>query len=176
MKGHTLYFVAGVPGSGKTTVVKKLLEEGSGFVFFDIDWLADPVSALVGRDIRFAPETWPAYGEVWFSVLHAVIKNGLTPVLLTPADPSDFASGPLPDWCAGISWLLLDCDDETRLERLRRRGWEEERLQDALHDARVLRALVSQRVDTGSLAPAEVAALVLTWLRGQRGQRGQLRE
>lgn len=164
MKRHTLYFVSGAPGSGKTTVVEKLLEKPSAFVFFDIDWLADPASALVGQNIRFAPETWSAYGDVWLGVLHAVIKNGLTPVLLTPADPSDFASRALPDWCAGISWLLLDCNDKTRLERLRRSGWEEERLQDALQDAATMRPLILDHVDTGASSPDEVALSILGWL------------
>ena len=122
MKPVVLLFVAGAPGSGKSTVVTKLLEKPSPFVVFDIDWLAEPASRLVGRDIRFAPETWEPYGELWFGVLHAVLQNGLTPVLFTPADPSDFAGKPLPAWCAGLRWLLLDCDDETRRARLQGRG------------------------------------------------------
>lgn len=163
MNLYTLYFVTGAPGSGKTTVVEALLSRRSDFVFFDIDWLAEPASTLVGQDIRFAPETWPAYGEVWFGVLHAIFNNGLRPVLFTPADPSDFAE-PLPAWCAGIKWLLLDCNDDTRVERLRRRGWEETRLEEALGDARALRRMVGERVDTGSMSPEDVASAVLEWL------------
>lgn len=168
MKTHTLYFVAGAPGSGKTTVVERLLERRSAFIFFDIDWLADSASGLVGRDIRFAPEAWPAYGEVWFSVLQAVFANNLTPVLFTPADPSDFAVQALPAWCAGITWLLLDCDDQTRVARLQQRvAWDEKRVEEALQDARALRASVAKRVDTGSQSPEDVASAVLEWLSKQ---------
>lgn len=157
--------MTGAPGSGKSTVVAKLLERSAPFVFLDIDWLADPASRLVGRDIRFAPETWEAYGELWFGVLYAVFQNGLTPVLFTPGDPSDFAGRPLPAWCAGLRWLLLDCGDEVRRVRLRARGWTGARLEEALEDARALREGVAERVDTGVLNPDEVAERVLGWLR-----------
>jgi hypothetical protein len=171
VKTHTLYFVAGAPGSGKSTVVGELLGRTPRFVFFDIDWLAESASGLAGRDIRFAPETWPAYGEVWFSVLHAVLANDLTPVLFTPADPSDFAGRPLPDWCTGIIWLLLDCDDGVRLERLERRGWDAARMQEALHDAVALRQLIAQRIDTGVLDPDAVAGQILAWLELDQDER-----
>lgn len=156
--------MTGAPGSGKTTVVETLLERAAPFVFFDIDWLADPASQLVGRDIRFAPETWEAYGELWFGVLHAVFRNNQTPVLFTPGDPSDFDGRPLPAWCRGLEWLLLDCDDATRSIRLQRRGWDEARLKEALHDAEAMRRLIPDRIDTGSSSPNKVAERVLTWL------------
>lgn len=156
--------MTGAPGSGKTTVTRTLLEGTAPYVLFDIDWLADPVSQLVGKDIRFAPETWGAYGEVWFAVLYAVLQNGLTPVLFTPADPDDFAEKPLPGWCRGLEWLLLDCDDETRRARLRARGWSGARLDEAMGDARALRQQVPTRLDTGKATPGETAVQVLAWL------------
>ena len=159
-----LHLVTGAPGAGKSTTVKALLGLGSPFIFFDIDWLAAPASALYGRDIRFAPESWGSYGELWFSVLHAVFQNGQTPVLFTPADPSDYG-GALPEWCGGLEWLLLDCDDDVRLERLRQRGWSGARLREAVQDAAVLRKLVLRRSDTGNLSPDKVAEQVLRWLK-----------
>ena len=98
---NVLHVVTGAPGAGKSTTVEALLTLESAFVFFDIDWLAAPASALYGRDIRFAPESWGPYGELWFSVLHAAFQNGQTPVLFTPADPSDY-EGALPEWCGGL--------------------------------------------------------------------------
>lgn len=162
---RTLYFVTGAPGAGKSTTVEALLAFGSAFVFFDSDWLAAPASALYGQDIRFQPASWQPYGELWFSVLHALFQNGRVPVLFTPGDPGDYKRNALPNWCSGLEWLLLDCDDDTRLARLQRRGWEEARSGEALQDAAVLRALVSRRIDTGKLSPEEVAERVLVWLK-----------
>ena len=165
MEKLSLYLVAGAPGAGKSTTVEALLRCGSAFVFFDSDWLAAPASALFGQDIRFAPESWEPYGELWFSVLHAVHQNGRVPVLFTPGDPSDYDGKELPNWCGRLEWLLLDCDDDTRLERLRRRGWNEARVEEAFQDAAALRLMVSRHVDTGKLRPDEVAEQVLVWLR-----------
>ena len=159
-----LHLVTGAPGAGKSTTVEALLTLKSALVFFDIDWLAAPASALYGRDIRFAPESWEPYGELWFSVLHAAFQNGQTPVLFTPADPSDYKEKTLPEWCGGLEWLLLDCADSVRLERLQLRGWSGERLREAFQDAAVLRKLVLRRVDTGNLSPDKVAEQVLRWL------------
>ena len=162
-KNYTLFLVTGAPGAGKSTTVEVLLRLESPFVFFDIDWLAAPASALYGQDVRFAPESWKPYGELWFSVLYAVLQNGRTPVLFTPGDPRDYTA-PLPDWCGGLEWLLLDCADEVRRERLQPRGWRGARLEEAFHDATSVRELISRRLDTGELTPREVAGQVLTWL------------
>ena len=159
-----LHLVTGAPGAGKSTAVKALLELESPFVFFDIDWLAAPASALYGQDIRFALESWTFYGDLWWAVLDAAVKNGHIPVLFTPADPSDYKEKTLPEWCGGLEWLLLDCDDDVRLERLRQRGWSGARLREAVQDAAVLRKLVLRRVDTGNLSPDKVAEQVLRWL------------
>jgi len=97
VRKYSLYLVAGAPGAGKSTTVEALLRVDSAFVFFDIDWLAAPASALFGHDIRFAPESWKPYGELWFSVLHAVVQNGRVPVLFTPGDPSDYEGKELPN-------------------------------------------------------------------------------
>ena len=123
MTAKELYLVTGAPGAGKSTTVEALLGLESPFTFFDLDWLAAPASALYGQDIRFAPERWAFYGDLWWSVLTAAVKNAHTPVLFTPADPDDYKNKALPEWCGGLEWLLLDCEDGVRLERLRQRGW-----------------------------------------------------
>lgn len=164
MKAVTLLFIAGAPGSGKSTVAKKLARRSSGFVFFDSDWLIEAASGLAGRDIHVAPETWPPYSKLWLAILHAIDANGLTPILLTPSDPSDFDSEPLPDWCKGIRWLLLDCDIGVRAERLLSRGWDTVQVQEALKDAALMRRLIPQQIDTTLLSPESVADHILNWL------------
>ncbi len=70
-------------------------------------------------------------------------------------------------WCGGIAWLLLDCGDSVRRERLRRReGWSEAMIDDALADAAALRVAVQRRVDTGAQSPGQIAQAILSWLHG----------
>lgn len=162
---HTLFVVTGAPGSGKTVATGAFIRLRTPYLAFDIDWLADTASELAGRSIYFDPSTWKPYGALWFEVLRAVYRNGRTPVFFTPGDPGDFASHGLPDWCGGVEWLLLDCPDEVRLQRLHgREGWTERMIQEALDDARYLRKSVLTRVDTALNSPAQVAEAILAWL------------
>ena len=162
---HTLFVVTGAPGSGKTAAAEAFIRLRTPYLAFDIDWLADSASELADRSIYFDSSTWKLYGALWFEVLHAVYRNGRTPVFFTPDDPGDFASHGLPDWCNGVEWLLLDCSDAVRLQRLQgREGWTERMIQEALGDASHLRESVPRRVDTERRPPEQVAKAVLVWL------------
>jgi len=163
---YTLYFVSGAPGSGKSTMLEAFIGLQSGYIAFDIDWLATPASDLAGRDIYFEPSTWKPYGVLWFEVLHAVCKNGYTPVFFTPNDPQDIERFGQPDWCQEIRWFLLDCDDQIRGERLAQRpDWTAARIREALVDAHDLRQAIPTRADTGLLSPEATADKILDWLR-----------
>jgi len=162
---YTLCIVTGAPGSGKSTTLQAFLELHSRYIAFDIDWLADAASDLADKDIYSDPSTWKPYASLWFAVLHAVYKNGQTPVFFTPNDPRDIEQYGQPVWCSDIKWLLLDCDDQTRRERLvQRSDWTETKIADAFVDARVLRQTIPLQVDTGSLSPKAIATKVLDWL------------
>ena len=107
---------------------------------------------------------------LWFEVLHAVYKNGQTPVFFTPNDPQDMEQYGKPVWCSGIKWLLLDCDDQTRRERLvQRPNWIEAMIADAIADASDLRQSIHLQVDTGLLSPKETAIKILDWLDQSHG-------
>ena len=150
LTGTTLSVITGAPGSGKTTVIETLLNKASSsdYIFLDIDWLADSASALAGKSIYTEPSTWQPYGKVWFDVLHALLRNGRQPVFFAPNSPADFDESGLPDWCSGINWLLLDCNDAERTERLKKRHWNQEKIQEALEDAKELRKGISTHIDT----------------------------
>lgn len=162
---YSLCIVTGAPGSGKSTALQAFLELHSHYIAFDIDWLAAAASDLADKNIYSDSSTWKPYGLLWFEVLHAVYRNGQTPVFFTPNDPQDLKRYGQPAWCREIKWLLLDCDDQIRRERLvRRSDWTEAMITEALADARALRQSINLQVDTGLLSPKETAMKIFAWL------------
>lgn len=167
---YPLCIVTGAPGSGKSTTLNAFLELHSGYIAFDIDWLAEAASDLADKDIYSDRSTWKPYSSLWFEVLHAAYKNGQRPVFFTPNDPQDIEGYGQPAWCSDIKWLLLDCDDQTRRERLvHRSDWTEMMIAEAIVDARVLRQAIHLQIDTGRLAPKVIATKILDWLQQVHG-------
>jgi len=160
-----LYIVTGAPGAGKSTAVAAFLRLATDYLAFDIDWLAAPASALAGKSIYTDPTTWTPYNTLWFDVLHTIYRNGKTPVLFAPLTPDDILTTGQPAWCQSITWLLLDCDDQTRRTRLAERpGWTAAVVTEALADAQQLRTSIQHHLDTGNLAPTVVATRIVEWL------------
>jgi hypothetical protein len=161
---NDLLIVTGAPAVGKTTTVDAITSIDSSYAVFDIDWLADTAGDLAGSSIYTDSNTWRPYAALWFEVLHSVIRNSLTPIFFTSNSPRDLGSFERPEWCKEIHWLLLDCNDKTRQERLNlRTDWTEERRSEALCDAKDLRGTISNVFDTSSVSPSDVAAKVLAW-------------
>jgi broad-specificity NMP kinase len=137
-------YVLAAPGAGKTTVAEPLRALMPTHAVIDWDALMVPASTLVGRDVRSARETWPAYT----AIVRAVIESlpNLSVVVLGVATPDE-----LPGWPVD-RWLLLDCSDE---ERRRRVG---DRLtNDDIEDARRYRTLGLPTVDSTGRTPDDVA-------------------
>jgi len=160
-----LYVVTGAPGSGKSAALDAFVRLRTPYLAFDIDWLGVVASDLAGRSIFFDRSKWGPYGALWFEVLHSVFRNGRVAVFFTPNDPSDFEAIGLPAWCGGVEWLLLDCGDVVRSDRLRARpGWTEAMVEEAIEDARSLLQAVAKIVDTAEHTPAQAAGAILAWL------------
>ena len=160
-----LLVVTGAPGSGKTTTIETLLARNHApYMMFDIDWMAESSSGLAGKSIYTEPSTWAPYGLLWRDILHSVVRNGGTPIFFCPNTPEDLEHLEQADWCGGLEWLSLDCNDDHRRTRLLQRpGWTEDRVVEALEDAQELRDLIPRQVDTSSLSPEQVAEAILDW-------------
>lgn len=166
MAHYPIAIVTGAPGAGKSATLAALLALESGYVAFDIDWLVETASALVGCDIRFEPATWQPYNALWFAILHAICVNHQQPVLFAPFDKNDIANLGQPAWCGELRWLLLDCEDGLRRHRLAQRpDWTPAMIEEAITDAYLLRQTVPERLDTGTLQPNAVAMAIVEWLQ-----------
>lgn len=162
----TIYLVTGAPGSGKSTALEHFLQLKSAYLAFDIDWLAHTASDLAGRDVITDASIGKPYTLLWFDILRAVCRNHRNPLFFSPLDPRDTVRISELGWHPTLAWLLLDCGDEARRERLKRRpGWTEDMIREALDDAIYLRQVISNRVDTSTCSPEEVARRILAWVR-----------
>jgi len=161
-----LLFVTGAPGAGKSSVVEALLahqvgsDSAHGVLVLDADWLLEPASALAGQDLTEAAALWPQYRGIWVRILEMVAQNGTSAALFTPGNPSALSHV---RWSANVDWCLLDCDDSTRAERLRARGWTHEAIEEAIADARVLRGEIDFTIDTSRETTDETAVRLLDW-------------
>jgi RNase adaptor protein for sRNA GlmZ degradation len=162
-----LFIVTGAPGAGKSAALVSFLTLSSGYLAFDIDWLTESASKLTGKSIIFDNASWAPYRAVWLEVMHSVHKNARTPVLFASIDKPDLA--PLhTNWAASVEWLLLDCSDSIREERLNgRANWTTEMLKEAKADAAALRETIQDVIDTTKRSPGDVAQLIRDWLQAK---------
>lgn len=159
-----LYQVVGAPGVGKTTLLPELVRLGQGIVVMDKDELFED-GALLGlpiTDPEAGPPIWPAYNRMWDRIIHIVRRAG-RPVLLLSGTPSPGDASPDEDVDGPIHWVLLDCDDELRLARLRARGWPSEWIDDAMSDAAQSRKRFSKVISTDGAHADQIARRVLAW-------------
>jgi len=161
----------GAPGAGKSTILKAWLNEPlDGVVAFDMDSLLRAGSALASANIQTSRATWPAYNRLWLDVLAAVEANGLTPLLFAPIDERDFNEirRRWPELATmHLRWLLLDCNDTVRRQRLSRRDDPPQRLAEALIDAAALRATVGHRIDSSDRSASDVLREMKRWLSAE---------
>jgi broad-specificity NMP kinase len=140
--------VLGAPGSGKSAVAPLLRSLLPSYVIVDWDEFMAPAAALAGRDIRSHRDTWPAYRQLVRTLLGPVAQ--LPVVLLTGCTPDE-----LPNWPIS-SWVLLDCSDRERQQRLAHAGRPGD-IPDAVTDAAQYRALGLPAIDTTERTPGQVA-------------------
>jgi hypothetical protein len=110
-----LFVVTGASCSGKTAILAPLAAAlAADCVTFDADVLMDAAGAL-SRD---QPIDWPAFHAAWLAVAHGVAQSGLPTVLLAPIGPGSPESLPARRRIGDIRYLVLDCPDDVRRQRM----------------------------------------------------------
>jgi hypothetical protein len=146
-----IHYVLAAPGAGKSTVAPHLRAFLPGSVVLDWDAFMGSAEALAGVPIRQAPQTWASYEQLVRTIVDQVWPVDI--VLLSVCTPQQ-----LSDWPHG-EWLLLDCTDDERRNRLARRGNPAE-TDEALADAVFYRSLRLPVLDSTGLEPREVAIAI----------------
>jgi len=157
-----LFAVTGASGSGKSTLLAPLARALAGrCATFDVDWLLDAAGELSGSQ----PISWPAFSSAWLAVAHGAAQFGLPTVLLGPTVPANLEAQPLRRWLGSIHYLLLDCPDDVRRERIEARPpWRSRDTDEQVSFGRWLRDNIPDRVDTSRGTPEDVAAEVAAWV------------
>lgn len=160
-----LHILTGAPGAGKSTLVPHVRR--FPIAAADADELPAPDGSLLGIDITSpqAEPVWPAYNRLWATVTALMLRGSRPVLLMCPLDPDEWSRA-----AAGIpglprpAWALLDCDDADRRTRLHARGWPEDEIQDAVHDAHELRRTVDRTFSTSNTTPSGTAAALARWI------------
>ncbi|HTT90105.1 MAG TPA: hypothetical protein VMF65_11185 [Acidimicrobiales bacterium] len=163
-----LFIVTGASGAGKTSVFGPLARLLAGTALaFDVDVLLDSAGMLSGD----RPISWPGFRDAWLSVAHGIAQNGLPTVLLGPFIPEHLEQLPARRWVGELNFLVLDCSDELRHQRVAARPpWRDGDFGPQDDFARWLRENIAYRVDTGLGTPADTAREVFTWVTGSLGR------
>ena len=164
-----LFIVTGASGSGKTAVSVPLARRLQGqCITFDADWLLDAAGELSADQ----PIRWPAFRDAWLAVAHGVAQSGMPTVLLGPLIPQHLDGRPARRWVGEIHFLLLDCPDDLRRERIQGRpSWRSRDIEEQAEFGRWLRRNIADHVDTSRGTPDDVAAAIAAWVAGHMAQR-----
>ena len=88
-------------------------------------------------------------------------------VLLGPLMPEHLANLPARRWIGEIHYLVLDCPDEVRRERIETRpAWRNREIEEQTRFGRRLRENIAEYVDTNAGTPQDAANAVAAWVTG----------
>jgi hypothetical protein len=156
--------MTGASASGKTAILAPLARLLAGrCVTFDVDFLLDAAGALSGDQ----PIRWSAFRDAWLSIAHGIAQVGMPTVLLGPLMPEHLANLPARRWIGEIHYLVLDCPDEVRRERIETRpAWRNREIEEQTRFGRRLRENIAEYVDTNAGTPQDAANAVAAWVTG----------
>jgi dephospho-CoA kinase len=89
-------------------------------------------------------------------------------VLLGPFIPEHLDGLRARRWVGDIHFLVLDCPDDLRRERIRARPpWRSRDLEEQAEFGRWLRRNLAEAVDTSHGTPGDAAAAIAAWVTGR---------
>ena len=96
------------------------------------------------------------------TIAHGVAQSGLPTVLLGPFIPDHLRDLPARRWTGDIHFLVLDCPDELRRDRINARPpWRSRDLDEQVEFGRWLRRSIPDQVDTSRGTPDDTADVVV---------------
>lgn len=166
-----LFVIGGVSGTGKTTLHRELVSKFTACVMLDSD--------LLWREEFATPENdYYRFRETWLVVAANIAQSGRPMALFGIADPNRYEQLPARQYFSTIYYLLLTCDDEELVRRLRvRPAWRQsgtrEFIEAMLTYNRHLKAVATTTnypvtmLDTGRRSLEECAGYVVAWIRAR---------
>lgn len=153
-----LFVVAGVSGSGKTTMVEALRSRLSEVEIFDADVI-----------LHIAALGWETFGNTWLQLAGAIALNGRPTLLCGTLTPEQLVNLPGRGLIGPIHFCLLDPGHEVITTRLRARpawrGSTEEFIAQQAGFAESLRTQITPVFDTATLTVADTADAIAGWAR-----------
>ena len=165
-----LTVLLGAPGAGKTTLLSHL--RGGDLLVADMDEILED-GALLGVPVASGSGAahWPAYNRLWVRIASMMTRAGVPVLLSSPVTPSEWDTAvaevgePVP-----TTFVLLDCEDGVRSQRLEERRWSAEQITDALADAAALRDFGLPVLDSTARPVTDVAADLTSLVVPDRGR------
>jgi hypothetical protein len=163
-----IFFVCGAFASGKSTTADLVAVDLKECLVLDVDWLLASLRDLARLNLSKEPGSWPDLRNVWLSIASLSARSGRPSVLFLPSLPDEIETLTGRSLVGEGHWLLLDCNDNERVARLRKREtWQPDWTMEVLEEADRFRRLGFESVPTDRLSPEEAAAAVSRWVRAQ---------
>jgi predicted kinase len=160
-----LFVVAGVSGSGKTTVLESLRRRLRECELFDVDLI-----------LHVAALGWDTWRNTWLQLANAIAHNGRPTVLCGTFAPDQLTELPARRLVGPVYFCLLDAPHEVIATRLQARpawrGATAEFIEAQRDFAAHLRAEITPVFDTSRLDADATAKCVADWIHGVLAEHG----
>jgi broad-specificity NMP kinase len=155
------FFITGTSGSGKSTIVpilKKLLPE---FSVYDFDEIGVPS----GADQKWRQEA----SNKWLKIIS---KRKETKTIVCGVTVPDEIKSANKDKSFELYFASIDIDPKDVKERLLKRCWSKERIEDNILWGKVLKDKTEKEsgsiiVDGSNNSPDEVVRILVNWIKGK---------
>lgn len=155
-----LFIITGASGAGKTTVVPALRGILPDFDVFDIDVISEDVG------------DWQKLKNIWLKIASDIAESNRMTALCGTMMPWDIEKCDNYNDFSTVYYLNLHCEDESREQRLKERGWITDLIQEhndfakwLLENADKAYSPPMPTINTTILNPKEVAYKIKEWIK-----------